>query len=708
MSANNMPQASSNTNHQRSRFARGAALFCLAALMASLSGGQPALQAAQDADQDNAPAATKTVSGVVVDAQWQPVAGAEVFLFRSGIDTELSIQATTDEQGRYSKEFTVPAGSSLPSRYWYGLVRHAERGMAVDSTYDGWGINVSDHYELSFILGDTRPLEVKVTDPDGAALANVDVRWSGMSSLTGEGLPLSEATRKLEARKTDADGIARWDQCPQVSALSLLVEAPGYALQFVSFSGKSLTSGSQLSLELRPVGRLRGKITAADPAAVRNLEVSANSGGARSTTRTNENGEFDIVDLPAGSGSVGVSINPEFPFVIGDRPKFELAAGETVDVTLNLVPGVIASGRVVDEVTEEPVAGVTVNGNYLSSETDENGEYEVVLVPDSRLGVRINSYLLPSNYVQQFDYWHNIAEVPESGSVEVPTFYITPGVIAHGIVVDEDGNPVSGATVRADWTARKGTGSTHGQVETTSNAQGEFTLTALQAGQPIDFLAYTSELGMNEPLTTTVDPEKPITLQLATSGTGKISGIVVDQGNNPVPGAQIQFRREMRSSTTSFSYGYRDFLVGGFRWIVTDANGRFETPVKVPRALRYQVILQAEHMLKREISLDDALAKSHNPPAVNAADNPTDDRIVVPPLVMQRVMEVRGIVRDKAGTPLPGVKVWAHGAKGVGDDITAVTQADGAFHLTALHPKANFVFAEHENYRMTGGLLPKS
>ncbi|MBX3178640.1 MAG: carboxypeptidase regulatory-like domain-containing protein [Candidatus Hydrogenedentes bacterium] len=204
------------------------------------------------------------------------------------------------------------------------------------------------------------------------------------------------------------------------------------------------------------------------------------------------------------------------------------------DLAIELTPGGIVRGRVLDQESGAGIPGVEVTAmpeagrsfRIVSSPSAENGAYEIT-------GLSAGNYSLNPGRVAGFP---NIG-----GSRNFPTAGVEPGMIREGIdifllrgitvsgrVLDAAGEPVAGADVRGRAQGWQDMG--------TSGPDGAYTLANIQPGQEITIQATAAGAASSVYGPLFVPPEglDGIDLALDVPRDGLIAGMVVDSRNRPV------------------------------------------------------------------------------------------------------------------------------------------------------------------------------
>ncbi|MEZ5980659.1 MAG: carboxypeptidase-like regulatory domain-containing protein, partial [Planctomycetota bacterium] len=212
--------------------------------------------------------------------------------------------------------------------------------------------------------------------------------------------------------------------------------------------GRALDAFAGEYVEIRPERfRVLGRVTRASDdspvagASIRAFRRGGNRSESRSTT-TGTDGSYEI-RLPFDD-RVQLEVTP---LVEQTSPWIPVAfdAEGVARKDVEVVPGLIVTGRVTSAVDGLPIAGATVGEGWLyhrTATTDENGEYR--LQGFGRPGVR-DVFVRAPGFGQS-----QIASLPQAvdGVLRVD-FVLEPARRAHGRVVARDGTPLEGVLVAA-------------------------------------------------------------------------------------------------------------------------------------------------------------------------------------------------------------------------------------------------------------------
>lgn len=180
------------------------------------------------------------VSGVVVDAQDQPVSGAKVAVGRVGDSARR--EDTSDEQGRFNLQGLAP-GPNLISAQASGFAATTEP-LELSATTP----------PVRLVLRPGAELRLRVVDRTGTPVTGAYV-W--LNTLSPNGEPSSQAEVDL---RSDAEGRVVWSEAPDTT-----LEFDVYAKGFMRVNGYALRpDGKEHVVILPPALTISGKVTDAD------------------------------------------------------------------------------------------------------------------------------------------------------------------------------------------------------------------------------------------------------------------------------------------------------------------------------------------------------------------------------------------------------------------------------------------------------------
>jgi protocatechuate 3,4-dioxygenase beta subunit len=611
------------------------------------------------------------VTGRVLAPDGRPAAGVRVLLVPEVPAFELARLELVGKAGpdAVASASTDAAGSFRLTAPEAGMwrVRLEGTGYAPLETLLGPLTEETELNDASLVPGDS--LQVRVTDPRGKPVANAWVKVE-----IPRGLRRATETWRPPARRvvfTDASGgVAVPRQRDEV--ITVWAAAPGYlpALQervHGSSASLRLAAGATRRIEVRDV---QGKPVAGVLVA---LEDSSWVAG-----RTAEGGRLD---LPVPAAGVSLSLLAED----GRRIDYRLRAAkpeETGPAVIVLKPPTPASGRVVVDGTGRPIPGALVwpdRDPGVLARAGADGTFRLAHVDE-----QIRVFTAAPGY---------FGALEEANGGRVATLKLQPRMSTGGIVVDEAGRPVAGASLKAapapDFRGARNPAAWQSGGFTRSAASGRFKLSSLAAGVAYELrvqregLAPASvELPARE--AGAAAPDLRIVLHPGRTA----FGTVIDGDRRPVAGAQVALTPTPPA----------DMMARMRRMIdpprlpdaATDREGRFK--LKSLPAGTFDLTVRARGFAPLTVP---ALA-------IPAGKGTTDLGTVQ----LAPGASLRGLVADAQGEPLADVEVRAQG--GGRDELSrllsdegprAFTTADGSFTLEDLAPGVPLdLVATHPGY----------
>ncbi|HEU0037180.1 MAG TPA: carboxypeptidase-like regulatory domain-containing protein [Kofleriaceae bacterium] len=379
--------------------------------------------------------------------------------------------------------------------YWmWGRGEHRDTPATASATQRASG---SAHSMTASSPGDA-PATLAVTVRDGKGpIANATVR---IAPDDGDVLVV----------QTAGNGVATTKLAPGTYAIS--ASAPDH--EPAAADEQTLASGASARVELVLAGGgrlLTGTVTdvSGGPIAGARIDGAKLDGFARpddaiASTLTDAAGKYR---LTVSEGHVLVAARSA-DYAPQSRYVEVGPAGATADFAL--VPGGVIEGVVLDEQTRQPVGGAIVEARRDSPMMllAEEGGHLATANADGRFrlsGLRPGAYELAASAQTRRSKQETIVGLGVAEQVTDVQLLVGTGPVIRGKVVDDANAPVAGAHVR--------TFGRRTRVEATSDAQGNFVLEGLQAGQYAVFAS--GEL---------VLPGAPTAVELATKD---IDGVIV-------------------------------------------------------------------------------------------------------------------------------------------------------------------------------------
>ncbi|HWZ86059.1 MAG TPA: carboxypeptidase-like regulatory domain-containing protein, partial [Thermoanaerobaculia bacterium] len=388
-----------------------------------------------------APLAAGTISGRLLDAGGNPVAGARVSWTAYRDEAELEVDATsgaaeavlgqvrTGSDGRFD-------ASVLPSGPPVGL-RIEPSGLP--------GVLLAGPFlpDASLELAD---LEL----PEPSALAGRVVAQGAVGVAGARVVVRSERPAAFDVvffaeATAGADGTFTIAASPS-GPRRLEVRAAGFA----PFLHAVSAGGAAQRIVLEPGGALAGTVTdaAGRPAAA---AIVSSSGVA---VRTAASGRYRLAGVAAGTRDVEATLGVD---QATQRGGLVVRSGAEVAVDLRLAPAASIAGTVTDAASRKPVAGARVS---VFEHGASPGAVAMRRATADTSGRFRAGPLLPGRYAVRAEHRGYLATAlsgidARSGAAASAAIALTPAASVAGRVVDEKGKPVAGATVRV---GRAGTG----------------------------------------------------------------------------------------------------------------------------------------------------------------------------------------------------------------------------------------------------------
>lgn len=428
---------------------------------------------------------TQTLTGTVVDHQGDPVGNSQLWLpvqWLSAFET-LTAAARGEETGAFELAFPrawVPEEKIRRNPIVWAYAQghaigtgNAHEQLFGDEPAGPFQIELPPASDLSFVvhLPDGQPAV-------GATVEPVHFKTQRAYDLVPHGLA------ELLAGTTDAAGRAAMPALTRDGVYTVDVKLAGYGTQRFRCDMKS-TDPAEQTLQLRPVGRIEGRVVADQLELVRDMVVSVETrdldpGNLRAATGTSilevdEQGRFVIPEIAVGRMDVSAKCDERLPVRprLPARQDLTLLEDETIRLEIPLEMTVPVHGVVRAKDTGEPVAGATLSVRYGVGRqgdhviTDENGRFSArVLTGD----VYVQAISLPDGYLQLGEPWE--AKRTVTADTEWPPIEVVPTMSLAGTVVDRDGEPLANVRINGVVGNRRyGFGST--------DEKGRFTLTRL-------------------------------------------------------------------------------------------------------------------------------------------------------------------------------------------------------------------------------------
>ncbi|MBX3728695.1 MAG: carboxypeptidase regulatory-like domain-containing protein [Candidatus Sumerlaeia bacterium] len=399
--------------------------------------------------------------------------------------------------------------------------------------------------------------------------------------------------------------------------------------------------------------------------------------GAHGQVKVDASGEFRFDKLPAGRYMLFASREGLFPLNRQWDESLAVVVGPSDVVTgraVYLYGGHIVRGRVFDEESREPLAGVRVGLQHWggpqsdaapSDVTDEQGNYYLQGIGNHPGQVVLKAEKEGYKLVSQTP--HDAGVRVEFGRDELEATQdidMIASLTVSGEVVDGSGHPVTKGRVR--WATSGGAQAAPQDLDAT----GRFSIEVLPMSAGSVHVDNTSA-GYTAASDFITVLDKPVTgVKVVIEAAGTIAGRVVDPDGRPVEGAEITGYHLAQIAPNTWLHlqtgrgaGGQDSQPGKAQ---SDAQGRFLLRDVAPRGVK----LKATH------------AKFSDSEVVDVAVEPGGDKRDVE-LKLQQAHFLAGRVVDKEGKPLEGANIHAHGWN-FHLPRPVRTDATGAFRLERL------------------------
>lgn len=383
---------------------------------------------------------------------------------------------------------------------------------------------------------------------------------------------------------------------------------------------------------------------------------------------TDANGFFKIDGLDPGWGQY--SLHVEHPNYPAFSTSFSPAnAGETTWQDVVLKPGVMVYGQVTDT-NGNPIANVDIGNttsramwNCISTKTDLEGKYELKNVDAGELilWAVINKYAL---YVERFSL--NGSEAKKLINIQ-----LKEPLPLQGKIVDQQGNPVSGASV-AICEYKSVRNLVGHQDRVTSDSSGKFLIPNAPTEGMVKLSVVAEDISSIEPELEMGKEEYIITVDRA----GKVYGKVVDEKTGePIN----KFNVKLTFSTKGYQPGWGYSATWNREGHNFDsAEGFFDTGREnLPVGAEYSLTVYADGF--DPLTINPVIVQP-----ISSDPNRTEFRL-------KPATTIAGRVVDNNGLPIVGARIrwFSEGNKLTynehwDDRDTAVTNSKGEFVLSAI------------------------
>ena len=472
--------------------------------------------------------ATVPLTGTIQDPAGRPVAGARVWLGDTNATNkgpEVLATAKTDEQGRFQLE----RADDLVGRggLWSPTLWAYKPGFHVACIeFKGSLPGASEPVRL--VLGTPASISLRVVFPDGQPAQGAQVRFAAFDYRRFKTPGPPDGMLDQLAVTTDNDGRCTLDGFTPAEILGLDVTARGQLVQCLPIDPDTGT------VSLRPLGRLKVRVVADDPKAVRGWTITAWSRPVEPGYRgpytthwvretTGEDGRVEFQPIAQGQVDWEIKAPEGTNYLVTRLPRASIRAGEAEAVEIKVGRAVRVEGSVVEEPGGAPVPGVTIdmdslthsNGRVNRLVTDAQGRFSTLLLP-GQARFSFWTHAMPKTHFlpPHTPHW---ADFQVQEGIDRQTFApprLRRAVQVRGRVVDEAGRPAAGVYVVDSWTsAEYGRNPNSNRVET--DGRGEFVMGNIAPKSEVKLSASSGSVAESESVTVpTAGEGGPITLRL--------------------------------------------------------------------------------------------------------------------------------------------------------------------------------------------------
>lgn len=436
----------------------------------SIPAQQPARPQPKVYDEIVAALPRTDASGVVVDKDGAPVAGADVFLYYErhdeGLRNRLAGRVKTDAEGKFRFTKAVvwePIVENRAPRYkmkYDVIARHPGRGagFAVFTKTDP-----ADNLKVA--LEKTKSFDITVQDAAGKPVEGARV-W--VSALTRRNRPagllyeyafcrIDKEDIGLASGKTDRDGKVKLD-APESAAF--IAEKDGFVQR---------TGGEKIYL--MPSASVSGRVLTPEgkplPGAVVWYSYIGSNLSDRWVTEADKEGRFVFKNVPAkgfryssmsakdedGSQAESSLVAEDLTRgsrIIGMADKFQLNPGEKVTRDLKMVRAAVLAGQVVNEKTGKPAPNIAMlrseldRSNYLKNfTTNAQGRFRFLYPAGMEVSLyfdtpRDGSYIMDQEQARR-QVWRQTLTADKTDLVFKAKLWDTGPL--EGVVIDFDRKP---------------------------------------------------------------------------------------------------------------------------------------------------------------------------------------------------------------------------------------------------------------------------
>ncbi|MCE5230514.1 sigma-70 family RNA polymerase sigma factor [bacterium] len=358
--------------------------------------------------------------------------------------------------------------------------------------------------------------------------------------------------------RTDSAGLAKVKIPEAWEIARIKTSNPNSLNMYQTF--EPATVQQPIVIALTRAGRIFGSVRTTDGRPVAGADIGCQGNGAYRVTRSAEDGTYEVYQIPAGSASLTATYKNLRSDINGGARVVTAVVGERVGpIALTLEPGLTVTGVVTASKTGQPVPGATIMGpstgnRSLKATSDLAGRFTLAGLTAARQTLRAKApnYAIQARMV-----------MPAADAETRCDFTLDPGGEVEATVVDEKGNPLEGAEVRAYFNSV----STVDDVAPRTDSSGRTTVRNVATDQSISLSA--SKTGLGSASQQIMFPpgelktKARLTLKPEDRQGSYIAGTVTDETGKPLPDINIYSGYYQSSAYTNPT-------------TKTDAQGRYE------------------------------------------------------------------------------------------------------------------------------------
>ncbi|MEM8961661.1 MAG: carboxypeptidase-like regulatory domain-containing protein [Acidobacteriota bacterium] len=479
--------------------------------------------------------------------------------------------------------------------------------------------------------------------------------------------------------------------------------APGYFSGWQRFSEEGLTSFP--TIELRPAVAVVGRITddAGEPLEQATIEVSPDVSRVmqmRSQIDQRSAWESGGEATSDAKGLFRVSkLVPTVPYRVKvERKGFAPAnaevvapaVGETARLDVVLQPGWQGHGLVIDE-AEQPIAGAEIELLAVPETSsrrmffgidqpeprlaisDGDGRFVLADLPGGRWNLTVRASGFASSTVP------GLVIEEGSGDTDLGTVVLGPEVRLGGLVLAPDGQPLSGALVRAEEEQQAMMAWADGNEASraSSGVDGRFELGDLAPGRA--YTLHISLTGYAELRLQSISAPSEEPLEITLQPVGRLAGRVLDDRGDPIRNARVRLQADR-----SFARA----MMNRRNFSATNDDGFFQLESIAPGT--YQLVVQAETYIGSTLSGIEVDAGTER-----------DDLEVV----LQRGASINGVITSRDGGTVADATLWIEpegaGMVRTAMHVSARSDAEGSYRLDGVELGSRVVVISHPDYVQT-------